>query len=80
MDAAAIRDLTAFFAWCIAHQVRLYATFPSTIDFPEYHTPIATAGADRLVQWYRDGGVKTPWNAGDLPLSGGRLLRHQLPP
>lgn len=58
MDAAATRDLTAFFAWCSDRHVELYATFPSTIDFPEYHTPTATAGADRLVHWYRKGGVK----------------------
>jgi hypothetical protein len=58
MDQDAVGDLQAFFAWCNAHQVRLYASFPSTIDFPQYHTPTAESGMRRFTEWYRAAGVK----------------------
>jgi hypothetical protein len=52
-------ELAAFAAWCASRGVRLLATWPSTLDFPGYHTPTGRRWLRRAEQVYRDVGIET---------------------
>lgn len=58
IDPEAAGDLEQFIAWCRANAVELFVTFPSTLDFPAYHTPAARDGAARLVDWFETRGAR----------------------
>lgn len=47
-------DIVDFVHWARAHEVRVIATWPNTIDFPAYRR---TKGFDLIAQFYQDLGV-----------------------
>jgi hypothetical protein len=55
-EAQGVADIQEFVQWAKAHDVRVIATWPNTIDFPVYrHSP----GFDQIGQFYKELGVPT---------------------
>jgi hypothetical protein len=54
LGARGVSDIAEFVQWAKAHDVRVIATWPNTIDFPAYRR---NKGFDRIAGFYRELGV-----------------------
>jgi hypothetical protein len=72
-----VRAISSFASWAAANEVEVVATWPNTVNFPEYRTPMANAFFQRIRKFYETLGIRMVGTPEAVLLEPDAFFDHQ---